>query len=240
MKVALVTGGGKGIGRAISSILISSGCDVVSTYIHAKSDPLPGDWDKCFHVARRDVSKPNDCKKIIETIRKQFGRLDILVNNAGIWNPLGIRNPDFHAWSTKYKRTFAVNFFGPVNLTYFAVPLLAEQKDSRIVNIASRAAFRGQAFSSDYAASKAALVNFTRSIAVELASIPISVFAVAPSWVDTDMVRGLTEESMVKDVPLKRIATPKDVAKVVEFLALGDAEYLTGTTIDVNGASYFH
>jgi NAD(P)-dependent dehydrogenase (short-subunit alcohol dehydrogenase family) len=170
------------------------------------------------------------------------GRIDVLVNNAGIYEPADV-DDDFERWSASWRRTLAVNLEAPGHLCREAIRHFRERGGGIIVNMASRAAFRGDdADYMHYAASKAGVVALTRTIARHFGRQGITAFAVAPGFVRTSLnaafFREHGEEAAARDIPLGQIAEPEDVANIVAFLASGLARHATGTTIDVNGASY--
>jgi NAD(P)-dependent dehydrogenase (short-subunit alcohol dehydrogenase family) len=243
-KVALVTGASRGIGRACAVALAEWGASVAVHYHQNEAEArktltaLPGEGHL---LLQGNVADAAICQRLVEQTVQQAGRLDILVNNAGIYEPLSFSEPDYARWLEAWHRMFETNFFSAVNLSYHAVRAMRQQGGGKIIFVASRAGIRGEAFHSHYAASKGAMVVLARSMAVELARENIQVYAVAPGWVATDMAaKPLKErgESIVAQIPVGRVAQPEDVAKAVRFLASSDADYLTGITLDVNGASY--
>ncbi|MEJ5169930.1 MAG: SDR family oxidoreductase, partial [Fimbriimonadales bacterium] len=171
------------------------------------------------------------------------GELHALVNNAGAYTPCPLLESSDEEWLRVWEDTMALNLRAPMVLTRLAAKRFVAQGGGRIVNVASRVGFRGEAGAAAYAASKAALINLTRSLAVELAPRGVLLFGLAPGWVDTAMARtGMQERlpSILETIPLGRMATPEDCANVARFLLSGEADYLSGQTIDINGASYFH
>lgn len=245
-KVAVVTGGSRGIGRACALALAEWGATIAVHYraheaqAHETLAALPGTG---HFLLQGDVADPEVCRQLVEETVQRTGRLDILVNNAGIYESLPFSEADYDHWQSAWQRMFAVNFFSAVNLSYNAVAVMRRQGAGKVIFIASRAGIRGEALHSHYAASKGAMVVLARSMAVELARENIQVYAVAPGWVATDMAAEplrQREESIVAQIPVGRVAEPEDVAKAVRFLASPDADYLTGITLDVNGGSYIH
>lgn len=249
-RVALVTGGSRGIGADVVRALARDGTSVFFTYAnaaaaaHALVDELGGANVAC---AQSDVGDPAAHAPLVAQTIARFGRIDTLVNNAGIFAENLFDGDDFAAWRAGWKRTFDVNLFGAVDLAYMAMrqmrvqDIVARGVRGRVINVASRAAHRGEMTFADYGASKAALVNFTKSIARGCARDGIVAFAVAPGYIETDMAtESLVEDGAAirGDIPSGRVGGPDEVASIVAFLASGGADYATGTTIDVNGASY--
>jgi NAD(P)-dependent dehydrogenase (short-subunit alcohol dehydrogenase family) len=173
---------------------------------------------------------------------ERFGRIDILVNNAATYDRNLFEGDDYQAWVSGWQRTFALNVFGAANAAFQAMRSMRRTGGGKIINVSSRAAFRGETEFADYAASKAALVNLTRCIARACAKDNIVASCVAPGFIETEMARPQLEahyEEIVNQIPLRRVGTPDDVAGVILFLASPMADYLNGVTIDVNGGSWF-
>ncbi|MGI4790637.1 MAG: SDR family NAD(P)-dependent oxidoreductase [Janthinobacterium lividum] len=246
MKTALVTGASRGIGRAIAIRLASAGFRVAVHYNanHLAAEDtlrqLPGDG----HVLiAADLSDPTATAMLAQDALEALqGRVDVLVHNAGIYEPtpiLGLR--DFSAWQDTMRRQMQVNFWAGADLAYLLAPAMADAGWGRIIQIASRAGERGESRHSGYAASKAAQLNLIKSLAVELGKTGIGCFGIAPGWTDTEMAsEALAErgDKIRSEIPLGRVASPQDVASLVGFLVTDAADYLSGNTIDVNGASY--
>lgn len=243
-KVALVTGAARGIGRGIAQALAEWGAQVAIHYRSSEQEAhktleLLGEGN--HFLLQGDVTDPNYCQRLIEEVVQRAGKLDILVNNVGIYEALPFSEPDYALWQQKWRHMFETNFFSAVNVTYHAVRVMRRQGGGKIIFIASRAGLRGEKEHSHYAASKAALVVLARSMAVELAKENIQVYAVAPGWVGTELAQETLRRrgaEIVAQIPVGRVADPLDVGKAVRFLASPDADYLTGITVDVNGASY--
>ncbi|MCS6829422.1 MAG: SDR family oxidoreductase [Armatimonadota bacterium] len=243
-KVALITGAARGIGRGIAQSLAEWGARIVIHYRSSEEEAhhtlrsLPGEG---HFVLKGDVTDPDYCKQLVEHTVQRAGKLDILVNNAGIYEALPFSEPDYARWQQEWRRMFDTNFFSAVNIAYHAVRVMRQQGSGKIIFIASRAGLRGEQQHSHYAASKAALVVLARSMAVELAKENIQVYAVAPGWVGTELAQETLKRrgaEIVAQIPVGRVADPLDVGRAVRFLASPDADYLTGITLDVNGASY--
>ncbi len=244
-KRVLVTGSSRGIGRAIAERLARDGWSVALHYtadegeVHKAEQAL---GKACAGVYKHDLSDPAHAARLIENTLAD-GPLHALVNNAGVYMPLDFLGAGDAAFEANWHRTFAVNFESPVELMRAACRHFASQGGGKILNVASRVGFRGEGGAALYAASKAAIVNLTRSLAVELAPKNIGLFGIAPGWVNTAMARaGMNDQlsSILESIPLGRMASPEDCAACAAFLLSDEAAYLSGMTIDINGASYFH
>jgi NAD(P)-dependent dehydrogenase (short-subunit alcohol dehydrogenase family) len=243
-RTALITGGSRGIGAAIARTYAAAGLRVV---IGFRSDESRA-WElvrslkgEGHGVAKADVSDPSQVREMVDSAFKRLGRLDILVNNAGIFEDQPFTMEDYGAWQESWNRVLAANLLGAANAAYCAVARMIAQGGGKIINVASRAAFRGETEAPAYGASKAAMVNLTRSLARSLAKDNILSYCIAPGWVETAMARDSMDErlpEMLGEIPLGRIATVEDVAQVALFLASDSANYLTGITIPVTGGSW--
>jgi len=241
-KVALVTGGSRGIGRAASEALARQGALVVVNYVsseasaRAVADAIAAAGGKA-EIAQFDVADVEASERAIAELIKRHGRLDILVASAGIAIDsllLRLKEDDF-------ERILAVNLRGAVACARAAIKSMMRAKTGRIVFLSSVVGEMGNAGQTAYAASKAALLGVTKSIAREYASRNITVNAVTPGFVDTDMTGSLTPEQrtqMLGAVPLGRTATPAEVAAAIVFLASDEASYITGHALRVNGGMY--
>jgi NAD(P)-dependent dehydrogenase (short-subunit alcohol dehydrogenase family) len=180
--------------------------------------------------------------EIVEGCIARLGGIDVLVNNAGIFAPNPFDGDDLATWRSGWQRTFAVNVFAAADLAWLAIREMRRARTrGAIINVASRAAHRGELTFADYGASKAALVNLTKSIARSCARDGITAFAVAPGFIATEMAaEALATDgaAIAAEIPSGRVGTPDDVGGIIAFLASPLAAYATGTTIDVNGASY--
>ena len=244
-KRILVTGSSRGIGRAIAFRLSRDGWDVALHYVSDGDEAERTHASLGKHAAglySSDLSNPGSAAKLIKSALAD-GPIHAIVNNAGVYMPIDFTKSGDAAFQANYHRTFAVNFESPMFITRAILDHFHKNKGGKILNVASRVGFRGEGGASLYAASKAALINLTRSLAVELAPSNIQLFAVAPGWVDTAMAReGMRErlDDILAGIPLGRMASPEDVAAVAAFLLSPEASYLSGTAVDINGASYFH
>ncbi len=244
-KTILVTGGSKGIGRAVAVAFASSGASVAFTY-SSDNKAAKKTIDTLPHgphlMIRSDIRDPEESRKAVSEVIQKYRRLDILVNNAGVYLPHPVAEIDFPGWVNAWKETMSVNLFGPAHLTYFAVKEMIRQGGGRIINITSRGAFRGEPDHPAYGASKAGLNSFSQSMARALGKYNIYVAAVAPGYVETPMttelLKGNAGAEIRKQSPLNRVARPEEIAYAVLMLAAEGSEFMTGAIIDVNGASY--
>jgi 3-oxoacyl-[acyl-carrier protein] reductase len=241
----LVTGSSRGIGRAIALRLAKDGWSVALHYGFDKAEAENTQrtlGSKCSGVYQADLSDPEKAVSLFQAAAKD-APIHALVNNAGIYMPIDFASAGEAAFAAHLHRTFAVNFESPVALMRAACRHFDPKKGGKILNVASRVGFKGEGGAALYAASKAALINITRSLAVELAPRNVQTFAIAPGWVDTAMVRnGMDErlQEILTTIPLGRMASPEDCASTAAFLLSDEASYLSGIAVDINGASYFH
>jgi NAD(P)-dependent dehydrogenase (short-subunit alcohol dehydrogenase family) len=242
-RVALVTGGSRGIGATICTTLAAAGATVVVGYERDR-DGAEATRAACGGAAtilKADVGSEDACRQIVDEAVARAGRLDLLVNNAAIGDRDSL-SMEPGEWSAHWRRTVDVNLLGPVHLSYHAVPHLRRTK-GKIINISSRSAFRGETEYFAYAVTKAGLVNWTRCLARALAPEEIRVYAVAPGFIAAGMALDSIAahgDDIRAQIPSGVIGAPEDVANTVLFLASPLANYLTGSTIDVNGGSYLH
>jgi NAD(P)-dependent dehydrogenase (short-subunit alcohol dehydrogenase family) len=244
-KVALVTGASRGIGAAAARTLAKAGARVAINYnrseeeAHAVAAEI---GDRAFAV-RADVSDPEDVQAMIDAVEKRWQRLDVLVNNAATFEMNPFDGESYEHWQEAWHRTFALNGFGAANAAFLVMRVMRKHGGGKVINIASRAAYRGETEFADYGASKAAIVNLTISIARGCAKDNITSNCVAPGFIETEMAKSELEkhyDEIVNQVPLRRVGTVDDVAGVILFLASPLADYLNGATLDVNGGSWFH
>ncbi|MCA1564969.1 MAG: SDR family oxidoreductase [Acidobacteria bacterium] len=244
-RVALVTGGSRGIGRAIAERLAEAGARVTISYQNDETaaaetaSAITRQYQSEALAIRSNVCDMSGAEQLINTTIEKFGRLDIVVCNAGIWEGAAVEDISEELWD----RVIDVNLKGTWTVCRAAVPLLKRQGEGgRIVIISSTAGQRGEANVSNYAASKGGQIAFTKSLAVELARHGITVNAVAPGWVETEMTaKAFTDEgfrrSVESTIPVGRIAAPDDVALPVLFLCSEWARHITGEVLNVNGGS---
>lgn len=240
-----MTGGSRGIGRALALDLAARGWKVAIQYAtqeDAAREVQAELGGQSAGIYRAELLQPNAASELFATV-VQDGPLDALVNNAGVYRPISWLTADEDAFVREWEETMQVNVHAPLQLMRRAALHFAEQGHGKILNVASRVGFRGEPNAAFYAASKAALINLTRSLAVELAPKNIQVMGIAPGWVETAMAReGMRErlDTILEGIPLRRMATPEDCAATGAFLLSDEAAYLSGVVIDINGASYFH
>jgi 3-oxoacyl-[acyl-carrier protein] reductase len=244
-KAVLVTGASRGIGRAIAQSFARCGARVAVNYrSDAKSaEETCAGLDGSRHITvQADVGSADGAAKAVKQSVDAFGRLDIVVNNAGIFLPHSPELTNYNEWSAAWNEIVNTNLIGPADICYHAARHMMEHGGGRIVNVSSRAAFRGEPSGPAYAASKAGLNALSQSLAISLAPHNIYVGVVAPGFVETDMAAELLDGPAGDEIraqsPLGRVARAEEVAHAVLFLASDGAEFSTGTIIDVNGASY--
>jgi len=241
-RTALVTGGSRGIGRAISKALAEEGADVAINFVSNEAAALEVAEEvrslgrKAF-LARADVSDFPDIYRMAQEVIQEFGHLDILVNNAGVTSDHTFVNMDHASW----RQVLAINLDGVFNCTKVFVDQMVEQEYGRVVNITSVIGQIGNFGQANYAASKAGVAAFTKSLAKELATKGITVNAVAPGFIDTEMVQQVPErvrERLLSQIPLRRFGRAEEVARMVVYLCSSDGDYVTGAELELNGGLF--
>jgi 3-oxoacyl-[acyl-carrier protein] reductase len=237
-RVAIVTGAAQGIGRAIAEALAHDGADIVVADLDpGRSADAVAAVEKIGRKAlnvKVNVADANDAKAMAEQAIKAWGKIDILVNNAGITRDALLLRMKEEDWNL----VLQVNLNGTFNCTKAVLQPMTKQRYGRIVNIASIVGAMGNVGQANYAASKAAVIGFTKTVAREYASRNVTVNAVAPGFIDTAMTQGLpaeVKETLQKQIPLGRLGTPADIAAAVRFLVSDEAAYVTGQVLHVNG-----
>ncbi len=238
-KVVLITGATRGIGRQIALTLSKEGYNIALNY-RTQNDELEELKKEIMRnnvkvlTLQGDVSNYEDCERIVKDTINEFGKIDVLVNNAGITKDMllaRMKKDDF-------KQVIDVNLVGTFNVTKNVVSYMMKARYGRIINLSSVVGISGNAGQSNYAASKAGIIGFTKSLAKELASRNILVNAIAPGFIETSMTEVLKDEikeEIAKSIPLKRMGKAEDVANLVKFLSSEDSSYITGQVINVDG-----
>ena len=238
-KTALITGATRGIGKAIALELADQGYDIAINYRTANEEleklkkEIETKGVQCALVYG-DVSKFEDCENIVKNVTEKLEKIDVLVNNAGITKDgliLRMKKEEF-------QQVIDINLTGTFNMTRNVIPYMMKQRSGRIINMASVVGITGNAGQTNYAASKAGIIGFTKSLAKEVASRNILVNAIAPGFIETDMTNVLADqvkENILNQIPLKRMGTANEVAKLVKFLSSEDSKYITGQVINVDG-----
>jgi 3-oxoacyl-(acyl-carrier-protein) reductase len=241
-KRALVTGGSRGIGRATVLALAEAGAEVAINYQQCSqaADEVRREAEELGVLARAyqaDISREDETTRMIDAIRDDFGAIDILVNNAGITRDKSFLKMDRSLWD----QVLGVNLTGAFNVTRAVLPAMVEEGWGRVINMASIVGQTGNFGQANYAVSKGGLIAFTMTLAREVSRKGVTVNAVAPGFIETDMTKGLSEPALaaVKAMtPVGRLGRPEEVAAAVVFLASRAASYITGQVIAVNGGMY--
>src|SRR5215472_3818992 len=238
-RVAIVTGGTRGIGAAIAEALAAAGAHVAAGYsrgkeaaeAHAKKLAAAG-GKVSVHQGR--VDDFDDCQRVVNEVLKEHGRVDFLINNAGITLDKTLRKMSAEDWHN----VIAVNLSGAFNMTKAVLEHMIERGSGRIINISSVIGSTGNIGQANYAASKAGLFGFTKSLALETANKGITANVVAPGFIGTEMVAAMPAEALAKvvaKIPTKRLGKPEEIARMVKFLCEDDSGYITGAAFHVNG-----
>lgn len=240
-KVAIVTGGSRGIGEAIAKELAKKGVKIVINYnvrndmadkVVAEIQEMGGE----AHAVQADISNSSDAAHLVEVAIKHFGKLDILINNAGITRDSTFKKLSLEDWT----KVIDVNLNSVYNTTSVALPYLLESDAGRIINISSIIGQAGGFGQTNYAAAKAGLIGYTKSLALELAKSNVTVNAICPGFIGTEMVQAIPEkvlDSIIAKVPQKRLGKPEEIGRGVVYLC-EDGAYITGQQLNINGGLY--
>ncbi len=238
-KVAFITGATRGIGKQIAITFAKEGYDIAINYRKENEElenakrEIEENNVKCLTV-QGDVSNFEDCERCVNEIIEEYGKIDVLVNNAGITKDtllMRMKKEDFES-------VIDINLVGTFNVTKNVISHMMKARSGRIINISSVVGVSGNAGQTNYSASKAGIIGFTKSLAKEVGSRGILVNAVAPGFIETqmtDVLKDEIKEEIAKSIPVKRMGVAQDVANVVKFLASDDSSYITGQVIHVDG-----
>jgi 3-oxoacyl-(acyl-carrier-protein) reductase len=241
-RTALVTGASRGIGRAIALALAQEGADVAVNYVSSEA-PAKQVADEIMKMGRRallaqaDVADYPDTFRMAQQVLKEFGHLDILINNAGINSDKTFVKMDHASW----RRVLAINLDGVFNSTKVFIDQMIKQDWGRVVNITSVIGQIGNFGQANYAASKAGVAAFTKSLAKELANKGITVNAVSPGFTETDMVTGIPDKvksRLLEQIPMRRFGKSEEVARACVYLCSADGDYITGAELSINGGLF--
>jgi 3-oxoacyl-[acyl-carrier protein] reductase len=241
--IVLLTGGSRGIGAATVRALHRDGASVIFTYAsnRKRAEALSRELGERAIAFRCDLADHDALPELAETCRARYGRIDVLVNNAAVFEASPFFESDYALWRRRWDHTFAVNLFGAAHLTYLVLQQMREQGFGKIINVASRSAHRGELAFANYGASKAGLVNLTKSIARSCGPYGIKAIAIAPGFIETEMAEpdlSTRRKEVEAEIPLGYVGSAEDVAEVIAFFASRKGDYANGATIDLNGASY--
>lgn len=236
-RIAVVTGGVSGIGAATARLLKRAGHMVIANHFGNDDEAATFHAETGIDVSGWDVADFDACHREVERITEQFGPIDILVNNAGVTRDSMLHKMTLEQWRT----VIDIDLGGCFNMCHAVIGGMRERRFGRIVNISSVNGLSGQFGQTNYAAAKAGVIGFTKSLALEGAARNITVNAVAPGYTDTAMVRAVPDAALQKvleGVPVGRLATPEEIARGVLFLVEDDAGFVTGTTLSINGGKF--
>jgi acetoacetyl-CoA reductase len=237
-RIAVVTGGTRGIGAAISIALKKQGHKVIATYLSNADAAKEFEKENGIITKAFDVSNFEACHEHVEKISHEHGQVDILVNNAGITKDTMLHKMDVDQWND----VIATNLNSCFNMSRAVIESMRARGFGRIINISSINGQKGQAGQCNYAAAKAGLIGFTRALAQESGAKGITVNVIAPGYVDTDMVKAVPPHVLAEitnSIPMKRLATAQEIADAVVYLTSNSASFITGSTLSINGGLYF-
>jgi 3-oxoacyl-[acyl-carrier protein] reductase len=246
-KFVLITGGSRGIGKACAKLFSDFNANVIITYKsnirQAENTLRELNNNKNQHsLYRLDISSGENVEMFFNELIKKYNRIDVLINNAGVYIEHKITEVTYEEWQSRWSETISTNLTGVSNLCYFISRQMIKNGGGKIINISSRGAFRGEPDYPAYGASKAGLNSLSQSLARALAQYNIIVGAIAPGYVNTDMAADILNSekgARIKgESPLNRVASPLEIAKMAAVFASDGFEYMTGSIVDINGASY--
>jgi 3-oxoacyl-[acyl-carrier protein] reductase len=244
-KNVLITGASRGIGRAIAQKFAGQGARIAVHYQNnrkAAEKTMASLAGKSHLMIQADLADSGDIDRMVRDVICSMEKIDILVNNAGVYTTYAISELNYQEWLQEWQKTMSVNLFGAANVSFLVARHMIPFREGKIITISSRGAFRGEPNSPAYGASKAGLNAMSQSLAVALAPFNIYVYVIAPGFVETDMtsdmLSGPEGEAIRAQSPLHRAAKPEEIAETALFLAFKSTDYLTGSIIDINGASY--
>lgn len=236
-RFAIVTGGTRGIGKAIAIGLKKSGCKVLSIYQSDDAAAKQFGQETGIATLKLNVSDFEACKAAIASLTQQYGPVDILVNNAGITRDSMLHKMTYEQWFD----VIQTNLTSCFNLTRNVIESMRERGFGRIINVSSINGQKGQIGQTNYSASKAGILGFTKALAQENATKGITVNAIAPGYIETDMVKAVPDtilNQIISQIPVGRLGKPEEVAHAVVFLASDEASFITGSTLTMNGGQY--
>lgn len=242
--IAVVTGGTGGIGSAISQRLAQRNYRVIACYFKNGRHEDALHWQRMQKAAGFDIDilyadlvSFADCEHLVALLKERYNRIDVLVNNAGMTADSSLKKMTPQQW----QQVIDANLTGVFNITRHVLPVMLEQQYGRIVNISSINGQKGQFGQCNYAATKAALYGFTKSLALEVANKGITVNSISPGYVATPMLKSMKPEvlqDIIQKIPVGRLGQPEEIAASVEFLAAKESAFITGANLDINGGQY--
>ena len=236
-RLALVTGGTRGIGRAISEELKNAGYTVISVYQQDEISAKEFEKETGIITYKLDVGDFNSCKEAVESIATKHGPIDIVVNNAGITRDSVLHKMEYEQWID----VIQTNLTSCFNMCHQVIGPMRERGFGRIINISSINGQKGQFGQTNYSASKAGILGFTKALAQENAAKGITVNAIAPGYIQTDMLKNVPEKiltQIIDQIPIGRLGKPEEIAHAVVYLASEEASFFTGATLTMNGGQY--